>query len=79
MLAVPAIVTIAIDLIGMDRFRVVAKAVAIGFYLVDKLTTFIEVVPADCVNKANAVNEADTDLAPNSVSAAAFPRLMGRT
>lgn len=62
--AIPTILPIAINLIGMDRLRIEAEPFPVGFNLSDQIDPLVEVVPTDPVYEANAIDKADADLGP---------------
>lgn len=62
--AIPSVLPIAIDLVRVYRLRIAAKSFPVGFDLSDQIDPLVEVVPADPVYEANAIDKADADLGP---------------
>jgi hypothetical protein len=62
--AIPPVLPIAIDLVRMYRLRIAAKPFPVGFDLSDQIDPLVEVVPADPVYEADAIDKADADLGP---------------
>ena len=77
--AILAVTPGAVDLVRMNGCRIITKALAIGFDLIDQITGFVIGIPTDAIHKRKPITRLADTLAPNSVEAPAFPRLMGRT
>ena len=58
---IASVVPIAVDLVGMHRFRVETKTHAIEFYLTDQIKSLVVIVPADSIHEAYTIDQADTE------------------
>jgi hypothetical protein len=63
--AIASVTPVAIDLVGMHRFRVATKTHAIEFYiefyLADQVKSLVVIVPADSIHEADAIDQADAE------------------
>ena len=57
-----AVVPGAVDFIGVDRFRIMAKARAVSLYLPDQIAGLVIGIPTDAIHKGDAVNQTGRDL-----------------
>lgn len=57
-----AVVPGAVDLIGVDRFRIMAKARAVSLDLPDQIAGLVIGIPTDAIHKGDAVNQTGRDL-----------------